>query len=155
MSLSAPVPIKQFAIAILASTSLEDPEFIPFLVAEHLPAISHIYTNGANDLVMRFAASHGIPVTIHPLTGGKSLPQSTSQILENVKFAYIIADESSKSAPQIIAACEKNGVKHKLVRFDPVDYWRLKCCKISELIQAIPKEDVLNNVWLKSISKIL
>lgn len=155
MSLSAPVKPDQFAIAILASTSLEDPILIPSLLGENLAAVSHIYTNGANPLVARFAAEHGIAFTIHPLTGGSSLPASTNAILdtENLAFAYVIVDEGSKSGKLVVDACEKKGIEHKVIRFDPVDYWRGQVCKVREILDAATKDDIAASLHLQSIAK--
>lgn len=155
MSLAAPVPPKQYPIAILASTSLEDETLIPTLLGENITAVSHIYTNGANSLVTQFAASYGIAFTIYPLTGGASLPGSTNAILEHVRFAYVIVDGASKSGKLIIETCEKKAIQHKVVKFDPVDYWRFKVHKAREILAGATKEDVAASVHLQSVVKAL
>jgi hypothetical protein len=155
--MSKPV-VKQHRVAILASTSLEDPTLIsslPALLPENLAAVSHIVTNGANELVTQFAALNGVPFSVYPLTGGGSLPGSTAQVLETADLVYLIHDECSKSAGLILEACKKKEAKYKVIRFDPVDYWKLKACRAKEILDAASKEDVTASPILTALKQVL
>lgn len=144
MSLTAP-PVKQFAYAIFASKNFDDPDFLAEQIGGNLAAIGHVYTNGANQFVIDFAAGNGIPVTIFPLRGS-SLPASTHQILEKVDAAYIVADDASKSAAQIKETCEKKGIGHKWLTFEPITHWKTKVLRAQEILAALPKGD-LDESW--------
>lgn len=155
MSLSTPVEPKQHRLGIIASKALDDPDLLTELVGPHVPAISHLYTNGANPLVTTFAAAAGIPCTTFPLTGGRCLPWSTGMILDNVDFAYVIADPDSKSAAQAVAACEARKVKHRLIPFTPYIHWAEKAGKVSQILAALTPDDVAANDALKAIRRVL
>lgn len=156
MSLApAPQPPKQYPVGIVASKSLDDPAFIGDLIGGNVAAISHLYSNGANPLVATFAADHGIPHTIFPLTGGRSFPWALSQILDHVQFVYIIGDERSHGSEQAAAACLKRDIKHKEATYEAVDNWRGKVGKVAEILEVIPKEDVAANEWAKAIAKVV
>lgn len=151
MSLTAP-PVRQFAYAIFASKNLDDPSFLAEAIGGNLAAIGHIYTNGANQLVIDFGVSNGIPVTVFPLCGS-TLPTSTHLILEKVDAAYLIADESSKSAAQIKDMCEKKGVVFKWLAFEPVTHWKAKVCRAQEILSALPKE-LLEEEWVETLAQL-
>lgn len=155
MSLTTTVPVKQFRLGIVASCALDNPDFLPELIGPHVPAISHLYSNGANDLVRAFAAAHGLPLTTFPLTGGRSLPWSLSQILGNVDFVYIIADPASKSAALTVEACVKYNVKHRLIPFDPYSHYAEKVGKVCEILATTTKEDVESHPILKALWRVV
>jgi hypothetical protein len=156
MSLTTTVPVKQYRIGIICSKALDDPDFLPELVGPHLAAISHVYSNGANDLVAAFAASHGLPLTTFPLTGGRSLPWSLSQILgSELDFVYIVADPSSKSAASAVEACVKREIKHKVIPFSPYMHYAEKVGKTAEILSAVPKEEIEANPILKALWRVV
>lgn len=147
MSLQSP---KLFNLGILASKGFDDPDFINELTLEHLGSIGHIFTNGANKLVTDFAQQNGIPFTVFPLIG-RSLPWSTSQILDHVEFVYIIASPESKSANQIQVDCVKRHIKHRVVPYDPFTHWQEKLGKVAEILSATTREEIEHNDTLKAI----
>lgn len=139
MSLSTPQPAPpQYPVAILAAGSLDNPDFLDATVPELARAsISHIYTNGANPLVARFAADHGIPLTIFPLTGGRNLLWSTGRILEVAAFVYVVGDAESDSAEKIVKACVERGTPHREYLYEPAIYWKERVEKAREVLAAI------------------
>lgn len=155
MSLNTPPVPKQYRLGIVASCALDDPDFLTELISDKAPSISHIYTNGANKLVSDFAAAAGIPCTTFPLTGGRSLPWSTSHILDNAEFVYIVADPASKSAVQVALACEARKVKHRLVPYTPYTHWAEKAGKVSQILAALSPDDLAANETLKAIRKAI
>lgn len=166
--------IPQFPVAIICSKSLDNAAFIPDLVGANVAAISHLYSNGANPLVAQFAADHGIPHTIFPLTGGRSFPWALTQILEHAQFVYVIGDQHSHGSEQAIQACIAKGIQFKEVVYDSVAHWKeemvkmqeqtdkmrvevaevnVRLAKVSEIVDAIPKEERTDAV--KAIRKVL
>lgn len=155
MSLTTTEPAKTFRVGIVASRALDDPDFLHELIIPHLAAISHLYTNGANPLVSALAAAHGLPLTTFPLTGGRCLPWSTGMILDNVDFVYIIADPSSKSAGQVIEACESRKVKHRLISYTPYSHWAEKVGKVSAVLAALSPDELAASDALKAIRRVV
>lgn len=156
MSLATPIPPKTFRLGIVAAKNLDDPSFLDELVGENTPVVSHVYTNGANPLVFAFAADHGIPLSVFPLTGGRSLPWSTSRIIENSDFVFVVGTSSSKSAGQVVTACVAAGVKHRLVQYDPCTHWREKVVKAAALLAVMTPEDVeRGGAWVAAIKESL
>ena len=155
MSLTTtPPPPPQYAIGIICSKALDDPDVLPELIGPHLAAISHVYGNGANKLVADFAASHGLILTTFPLTGGRSLPWSTSLILDHSDFVYIVADPSSKSAISAAEACVKREVKHRVIPFSPYMHYAEKMGKVAEILSAISKEEIEANGTLRALWRV-
>ena len=162
MSLSDPKPVKTFKLGIVASKSLDDPGFLPDLLADKLTVISHIYTNGANPLVTAFALEHGIPYTVYPITAGRGLPLSTRDIVVASEFVYIISTPDSKSAKQVEKVCAQWQAEqpevfkgYKVLEYDSVSFWRQKVCKTAEILACMSKEDIERNGWFKSVSEAI
>lgn len=155
MSLSNPEPPRTYSIGIIASKSLDDANVIPEYFLGKISNISHIYTNGANDLVAKFAADNSLPITTFPITGDKSLPLSLTQIAENVNFALIVADENSKSAKMAVDTFAKKNITYKVINFEPSTHYREKLCKIAEIVAVMTPEDRQKNEWVRAIEHIL
>lgn len=141
MSLETPPPVKTYRLGVVAAKNLDDPSFLSDLISENVPAISHLYTNGANALVTDFAREHGIPYTVFPLNGGRSLPWSNSRIVETSDFVYVIGTTSSKSAGQAVAACVAAKVKHRLISYDPCTHWRERVQAMGAALAVITPAD--------------
>jgi len=155
MSLSNTEPPKTYPVGIIASKSLDDANVIPEFFLGKISGIAHIYTNGANDLVAKFAADNSLPITTFPITGDKSLPLSLSQIAENVSFALIIADENSKSAKMAVDTFVKKGITHKIINFEPSTHYQEKLCKIAKIVAVMTPEDRQKNEWVRAIERVL
>lgn len=160
MSLAHPTPAKIFSYGIIASSGFDDKNLLPELFEGHLNSIGHIYTNGANPFVLDFARNYGIPHTVFPLTAHRSLPWSTSRIVEASDAVYVIANEESKSAKIVLEQCERRAkkdakFKYKLVGFDSVGFWKGKVFKAKEILACATPEDGARNLWMNSVGEAL
>ena len=155
MSLTTPTPIKTYNLGIIASKSFDDRDLIPDIFLGKVSEIEHVYTNGVSPIVLDWCTSEGIPYTVYPIVGGKTLPWSLSNVIDASAFILIIADENSKSAKQAVEACVKKGKKYKFVSFEPAEYWREKLCKVAEVIAVMTPEDKERNGWVKAIEHII
>ena len=154
MSLATPEQPKTFPVAILAAKNFDDPAGLEQFIGPAIANISEVYTNGANKLVVDFAAANGLPCTIYPLTHSNLL-KSTGLILDHVAFVYIIATIDSKSASQIEELCVKAGKKFKVIPYEPYSHWCEKTCKVEEIMEAIPLDEIQANDWLRAIKRVL
>ncbi len=143
---------KTYKIAIFTSKALEDSEFISNHIGDKVQNIEHIYTNGASSAVADFATTYGIPYTIYPIAV-KGLPWSISNVLDNVVFTYIFADNRSKSSIQIENECGKRKIKYLKIEFEAAKYYKEKIEKIGGILSVIPEEEKSN--WYKQIEKIV
>lgn len=153
MSLST--ALKQYSLGLICAKNLDDRDFLSELIGGNVSLVSHIYTNGANPLVLDYAQAHGIPYTTFPLTGGRSLPWSNSEVISHSDFIYVVATPDSKSAGAAIAECVKQKKKHRLISYEPINHWRGKVCKIQEILDAMPREDLQANEWTAAMMKVL
>lgn len=154
MSLSTQESPKTYPIAILAAKNLDDPSFLEEQIGGSLSSISHIYTNGANSLVGKYASDSGLPHTVFPLTHSNLL-KSTGLILEQVKFVYIISTPDSKSTKQIEEMCKKKGTKYRVINYEPYTHWAEKVVKVSEILTCMTKEDLEKNEYLKALWRVV
>ncbi|MFA6432924.1 MAG: hypothetical protein WCV82_03900 [Candidatus Paceibacterota bacterium] len=152
MSLTAPQPVKQFSYAIFAPKNLDDPDFLPDQIGANLPAIGHIYTNGASQMVEAFARENGIPCTTFPLCHSNLLT-STNLIMEKVDAAYVVASAESKSAAQIIGLLDKRGIGYKVLPFEASTHWKEKVLRAQEILAALPKGELDEN-WKTTIEAL-
>lgn len=148
-------PLHQWRLGIVAAKDFDSRDFLEDLIGGNLGAISHVYTNGANQLVVDFAIANGLPITIYPIAGGRGLPASTCDILANSDFVYIIATPESKSAATIKAGCEARKLRHKLVSYESITHWREKVGKVAEILAAMPEEERQANEWAEAIWRTL
>lgn len=160
MSLSTPTPPKRYGYGIIPSKSFDAPDLLEDLFIDKLDSVGHIYTNGASDLVARFAAAHGFPYTVFPLTGGKGLLWSTDCIIERADRVYVIASEESKSAAQVMQICAKRAsedekFKYKLIPFEAVSHWKDIVFSSKEILHAATRDEIDKNPVLKSLAKVL
>ncbi len=156
MSLTTPPQVKQYRLGVIAAKTLDDPGYLDELLGDKTETISHLYSNGANPFVAQFAADHGLPLTTFPLTGGRSLPWAISRIIENSDFVYIIGTPQSKSAGQAATECELRKVKHRLIQFEPCQYWKDKAMDVAEFITAMTAEDVERaGPWLTAVKELI
>ena len=161
MSLSSPVPPRQFTYGLLVSKAFDHAD----LLTESFPsldAIGHLHTNGENAIVSAFARDHGIPLTVWPLTGSRCAPWAISRVVESSDAVYIIADAESTSAHLAVETCEKRAArderfKWKLIPFEPVGVWKARCFKAKEILACATPEDAKQegNLWMKSVGKAL
>ncbi len=155
MSLETVEQPKRYHVAIIAPKSFDDPDFIEDMIGDKLANVAHIHTNGANSLVATFAMENGITHTVHPITGGRGLPASTRDIVDHTDFVYIISTQDSKSAAQVVKACESRAAKEpkfkwRVAPFDPITKWREKVGKIAEILARMPEEDREKNEFTKA-----
>lgn len=153
MSLSTPP--RAYKLGIIAARNLDDPDFLPELLNDKAAQVSHLYTNGANPFVPAYAACHGLPCTIFPLTGGSCLPKSTTLILDNSDFVYVIGSVDSKSAGYAASECHRRGIRFKLLDYEPVSHWRAKLGKVAEILAATTAEEVAGHATLKAIARVV
>ena len=154
MSLATPEKPPQYPVAILASKNFDDPSFLEEVVGASILNVSHVYTNGANKLVADFAACNGLPCTVFPLTHSNLL-KSTGLIIEQVAFVYIISTLDSKSAAIIEDLCVKASRKFKVIPYEPYGHWCEKVCKVNEILDAMPKEELEKDGWAKAARRVL
>lgn len=158
MSLSNP-PSK-FNLGVIAAKNLDDPEFLDNLLSKNIDRIAHIYTNGANQLVINYARENGIICTIYPINS-RCIQWSNSKIMESSDFVFLISNEDSKSTKLAEEECEKEVAKNKrkfsyrVVCFDPVSNIKNKLAKIKEVIDTMKEDEVDQNTHLKAIKKII
>lgn len=163
MSLETPAPTKTYRLGLIAAKTLDDPGYLDEMLGDKATTISHILGNGANPLVATFAQDHGIPYTVWPLTGGRSLPWSNSRIIEGSDYVLIVATPQSKSAAQAAAECVAKQVKHRVIQFEPCQYWRqktegleLKVQQVGAVLAVVPAEDVASSqAWVKQLKEIV
>lgn len=164
MSLSTPIPPKQFSYGILTSKSFDDPDLLFSLFSGHFDSVAHIYTNAATDpdadLVSRFCRQNGIPYTVFPIIGHRNQPWAISRIVENSDAVYIIADEESQSAALAVKECERKGAKDsafkwKLIPFEPAVRWKMRVFRAKEILACMSKEELKDSLWAKSVGKAL
>lgn len=113
-------PARKFRIGIIASKSFDSPNWFEKRFTPNVDKISHLYTNGVNQLVIDFAKSAGLACTIYPIKGN-SAPWSNSRIIENSDKVYILATPDSHNSQQAKSECEKQGVKFEVVEFTVSD----------------------------------
>lgn len=159
MGLSTTEPIRQYNLGIIAARNLDNSDFLSDLIGKNIPSIAHIYTNGANFLILDFSRENGISYTVFPINC-RSILWSNAKIIESSDFVYIIGDEDSKSAKIAQEACEKHKAKnpkfvYKTIKFDPISPWKQKIIEITEIVNMIPAEDLDKNEALKAIAKVL
>lgn len=155
MSLNTPVQVKQYRVGIVAAKNFDDASFLSELIGEKVESISHINTNGANSLVSDFAQENGISYTTFPLTGGRSLPWSAAQILDNSDFVYIIASPDSKSSKWFASECDKKKIRFKIVPYEPYSNWQHKVEAIADAFAEIKPEEIEANPQLKAVHNAL
>jgi hypothetical protein len=132
MSLSNPP--NKFNLGIIAAKNLDDPEFLDNLLSKNLDKIAHIYTNGANQIVLDYARENGVICTIYPINS-RCVQWSNSKIMEASDFVFLISNEESKSTKLAQEECEKEVSKNKrkfsyrMVFFDPVSNLKSKIAK--------------------------
>ena len=159
MSINAEPAVK-WSLGILASKDFDSPQLLEDLLLGKTELIKHVYTNGANPLVITFAQHHGIPLTIYPVHGGRGLPLSTREVVDASDFVFVVSTPESKSAEQIVKACQVKetlvpAFKWRLVQYDPFTNWREKVGKIEEIMDAMPKDEIAANEWTKAVAGVL
>ncbi len=156
----APPPPSQYTIGVIAAKTLDDAEYLNDLLGEKVANIAHVYTNGANPLVVDFARENGIPCTVYPINAGRGLPWSNDQIISVSQFVYVIGSEESKSAGQALVQCEREKerrptFRHKLLQFEAINHWRSKVCRAAEILDAQEKDAIEASPALKALKGIL
>ncbi len=162
MSLATPAPVKQWRLGLIAAKALDDPGYLDEMLDGKVETISHILCNGANPLVAAFAQDHGLPYTVYPLTGGRSLPWSNSRIIEGSDYVLIVATPDSKSAAQAAAECVAKQVKHRTVQFEPCkhwreksEYWHAKVEQVGAILAGMQPDEVAQSETIKQIWKAI
>lgn len=160
MSLSHPVPDRQYNLALFLSKDVDSPQLLEDLLGAKAPTIKHLFTNGANDLVAAFALTHGIPFTVYPISGGRGLPASTRSVLSAADTALLISTPDSKGAGQIAEMCrereaEAEAFSWREIVHEPSTHWRTKVYQIKEILYAMSKDDIKANEWLKAVERVL
>jgi hypothetical protein len=156
MSLSQTEQIKQFEIGVIISRSFDNRELLDAHLGPHVVNISHVHTNAPEPggaFLEKFARDNALPLTIWPTSQHAFV--SLNNVLDHSKFIYIITDGKSKIADMAKVECEKKKLKYKVIEYDPTEYWRSKVIKVSEVLAAIPSEEISGNEAIKAIAKII
>lgn len=156
----APEAPRLFNLGLVCAKTMDDAEYLNDLLGEKVPHIGHLYTSGANDLVVAWARENGIVCTVYPINAGRGLPWSNSRIIEASDFVYVIGSEESKSAGQAVLQCEREkerrpAFKHRLVAFEAINHWRAKVCRASEILDAQDKDAIEGSPALKALKGVL
>ncbi len=154
MSLSTTEQVKQFEVGVILSRNFDNGEILDSNLGPHLAQISHVHTNAPEPggvVLEKFARSNGLPLTIWPTSQHAFV--SVNKVLEHSKFIYIITDGKSKVAQMAAEECKKKNLKHKIIQYDPCEFWREKVCKIEEILSAATNEELAKNEILKALVK--
>lgn len=144
----------QYRIGLIAATSFDNQDFFADRFGSNLDKISHVYTNGANQLVIDFCRLSGLVCTIFPVNKN-SVVWSNSRIIENSDKVYILGTPSSHNTPLAKAECEKQKRKFEVIEHEPVEFWREKVMKTREIMECMSKEDAAESQWVKAIAKVI
>ncbi len=157
MSLETPPPVpSRHALGVIISRSFDNPEKLDELLLPNVNRISHLYTNApapGGSILEAFCKEHGITYTVSPATAHAFA--STSNVLAQSEFVYIITDGESKVARFAQEQCEAKGIRHRVIAYTPFTHWREKVEKVSEILDAIPEEEVSESSGLKAIRAVV
>lgn len=159
MSLTNTPDIPQYSLGLLCAKDFDSRDTLWDLLGGKLETIKHLYTNGANVLVTDFAREHGLAYTVFPIQG-RGLPASTRDVVDASEVVLIISTPSSKSARQVAEVCKARAkvdpeFKWRSIDYSPIDHWRTKVCRISEIMEGMSAEDRKESPWAQSVAKVV
>lgn len=157
MSLSTTPTVQQYALAVLASKDFDSRDLLDDTLGPKLAQIRQLLTNGANGLVCEWALTNGVPYSVIPIQG-RGLPASTRDIVDAAEVVLIIASAGSKSAGQVAAICVAKAKRDAAFKwrqqvYEPIDYWRGKVGKVSEIMACLNRDELAANAWAQSVWK--
>ncbi len=155
MSLITPAAApKQWRLGIIVSRSFDNPDVLPDFLAEFIPVISHVHTNGAppgGKLVEDFCRENKLSYTVWSTTANAF--HANCQVIENSDSVYIVSDGKSKSAKQAEERCVAKKIKCKVLFYDPVTDWKKKVEDAREILATAP-DDILVEI-VEGLRKVL